>query len=120
MRGNSYLCNMCISIIIYNSSSLRNFTFVAKYFSSTGLCTFRDFGGFCIEFAAICVNSGAVQCISFSLASDILQIFAKYNNNYQNVNSKRLQFTTVYFLTLNVHLTLFLILTSDNLATPTQ
>jgi hypothetical protein len=29
------------------------------------------------------------------------------------VNSKRLQLTTVYFLTLNGHLALFLILTSD-------
>jgi hypothetical protein len=47
------------------------------------------------------------------MASDILQLFAKYNKNYQNVNSKRLQVTTVYFLTLNGHLALFLILTSD-------
>jgi hypothetical protein len=32
--------------------------------------------------------------------------FAKYsyNKNYQNVNSKRFQLTTVYFLTLNDHL----------------
>jgi hypothetical protein len=27
-----------------------------------------------------------------------------YNKNYQNVNSKRFQLTTVYFLTLNDHL----------------
>jgi hypothetical protein len=51
------------------------------------------------------------------MASDILQFFAKYNKNDQNVNSKRLQLTTVYFLTLNGHLALFcakfLILTPD-------
>jgi hypothetical protein len=36
------------------------------------------------------------------------------NKNYQNVNSKRLQLTTtVYFLTPNGHLTLFLNLTTD-------
>jgi hypothetical protein len=37
------------------------------------------------------------------MASDVLQLFAKYNKNYQNVNSTRL-LTTVYFLTLNDHL----------------
>jgi hypothetical protein len=42
----------------------------------------------------------------------IRYIFAKYNKNYQNVNGKRLQLTT-YFLTLNGHLALFLILTRD-------
>jgi hypothetical protein len=36
------------------------------------------------------------------MASDIFQLFAKYNKNYQ-----------VYFLTLNGHLALFFILTSD-------
>jgi hypothetical protein len=35
-------------------------------------------------------------------------VISKYNKNYQNVNSKRLQLTTVYFLTLNGHLALFL------------
>jgi hypothetical protein len=65
----------------------------------------------------VCLNSGNVQCISFSMASDILQFFAKYNKTFQNVNSKRLQLTTIYFLTLNGHLALFcakfLILTPD-------
>jgi hypothetical protein len=61
----------------------------------------------CIEFAAICVNSSGVQCISLSIASDMLQLFAKYNKNGQNVNSKQLQLTTVYFLTLNNHPAIF-------------
>jgi hypothetical protein len=40
-----------------------------------------------------------------SMASDfLLQIFAKHNKNYQNVNSKRLQLKNVYLLTLNDHL----------------
>jgi hypothetical protein len=49
------------------------------------------------------------------------QLFAKYNKNYQNVNSKRLQLTAVYFLTLNSHLALFFnfdIMTSDVISTP--
>jgi hypothetical protein len=44
------------------------------------------------------------------------QLFAKYNKNYRNVNSKRLQFTAVYFLILNGNLELFFnfdIMTSD-------
>jgi predicted house-cleaning NTP pyrophosphatase (Maf/HAM1 superfamily) len=36
-----------------------------------------------------------------------LQLFAKYNKNYQNVNSKRLQLTAVYFSTVKVYLELF-------------
>jgi hypothetical protein len=36
-----------------------------------------------------------------------LQLFAKYNKNYQNVNSKRLQLTAVYFPTVNGYLALF-------------
>jgi hypothetical protein len=49
------------------------------------------------------------------MASDILRLFAKYTNkNDQNVNSKRLRLTTVYFLTLNGYLALFLILTSES------
>jgi hypothetical protein len=47
------------------------------------------------------------------MASHILQLFPKYNKNYQNVNSKRLQLTTVYFLTLNGYLAIFFILKSD-------
>jgi hypothetical protein len=45
-------------------------------------------------------------------------LFAKYNKNYQNVNSKRLQFTTVYFLTLNDHLAC-VISDFDSMDTPT-
>jgi hypothetical protein len=37
---------------------------------------------------------------SFSNSTHLLQMFAKYKNRYQNVNSKRLQLTTVYLLTL--------------------
>jgi hypothetical protein len=50
------------------------------------------------------------------LGRDLRQLFAKYNKNYQDVNSKRLQLTAVYFLTLNGHLALFFnfdIMTSD-------
>jgi hypothetical protein len=55
------------------------------------------------------------------MASDILQIFTKYNKNYQNV-SKRLQLTTVNFLTLKGHLarTVFdFDITPDSMDTPT-
>jgi hypothetical protein len=38
-------------------------------------------------------------------------MFAKYNKRYQNVNSKRLQLTTVYLLTLKGNLALALFLT---------
>jgi hypothetical protein len=68
---------------------------------------------------------GVVRCISFLMASNVPQIFTKYNKNYQNVNSKRLQLATVYFLTLNDHLACaisdFVItsLTSESLDTPT-
>jgi hypothetical protein len=56
------------------------------------------------------------------MASDILEIFAKYNKNDQNVNSKRLQLTTVYFLTLNDNLACAISdfdITSDSMDTPT-
>jgi hypothetical protein len=39
-------------------------------------------------------------CISFSNSTHLLQMLAKYNKRYQNVNSKRLQLTTVYLLIL--------------------
>jgi hypothetical protein len=58
-----------------------------------------------LEFAAICVNSGGV-CNQWHRTL-VLKLFAKYNKNCQNVNSKRLQLTTVYFLTLNSHLAIF-------------
>jgi hypothetical protein len=43
-------------------------------------------------------------------STHLLQMFAKYNKRYQNVNSKRLQLTTVYLLTLKGNLALFLTL----------
>jgi hypothetical protein len=58
----------------------------------------------------------------FNGISDILQIFAKYNKNDQNVNSKRLQLTTVHFLTLEGHLPCAIFdfgITSDIMDTPT-
>jgi hypothetical protein len=45
------------------------------------------------------------------------------NKNYQNVNSKRLQLTTVYFLTLNDHLACAIsdfAITSDSMDTSTK
>jgi hypothetical protein len=36
-----------------------------------------------------------------------LQLFAKYDKHYQNVNSKRLQLTAVYVSTVNGYLALF-------------
>jgi hypothetical protein len=54
--------------------SITNYLSKCVYFSSGALYSFRHFGGIrsCIEFAAICVSSGDEQCISFSMASDIL------------------------------------------------
>jgi hypothetical protein len=73
---------------------------------------------FCIAERDVYVCQGLQVIIHHSPCMHILQLFAKYNKNYQNVNSKRLQLTTVYFLTLNVPLALFLILTSDIMDTP--
>jgi hypothetical protein len=71
------------------------FTFVAKCFSSEVLCKNHTLFG---------TLAGLDSCI---VCSGILQLFAKYNKKYQNVNSKRLHLTSVYFLTLNDHLAIF-------------
>jgi hypothetical protein len=44
-------------------------------------------------------SASILKALPYMPFLDTLQMFTKYNKHYQNLNSKRLQLTTVYLLT---------------------